>query len=320
MSENELLSRLPSLFRTDDPSVVLGTGPDDCAHVRLGGSDGILSISTDAFTEGSHFLPDTDARDIARKCLCASLSDLAASACRARWAVISLCLRPGLPPDWAGNFAEELSVTAKRYGVTIVGGDTISSRAALFVSVTVMGSPLPGGPVFRKGAKPGDVLVVTGELGGSLLGRHLNPVPRLREIATVMEFCSSLPNEPAFPSAAMDISDGLAIDLSRLCRESGVGAVIEEELLPISPQAYGMAEKSGRSPLAHALEDGEDFELLIAMPPRVWHDVERFLANGNGELAKFSRIGVITGDPALAIRKKGGALRSLEAKGYEHIW
>lgn len=320
MSENDFLAQLPMLFHSGDPSVILGSGPDDCAHILVGPGEEPLTVSTDAFVEGTHFLSDADPGDIACKCLSASLSDLAASACKPRWAVISLCLRPGLARNWAETFARKIAATAKRYGVTIIGGDTISSKDRVFVSVTVMGEPLPGGPLLRSGAKPGDILAITGELGGSILGKHLCPAPRLKEMDALMEFCGGIKR---YPSAAMDISDGLASDLSRLCHESGVGAILDEKRIPISPDAIRVSRATGGEPLDHALSDGEDFELLVAMPLEIWRGFQPLQAERTkeiGALARFTRIGEVVAEPGMQIRSSDGSLHSLLPKGYEHKW
>lgn len=323
MNENQLLESLRDLFAAADPSVLVGSGPDDCAHLELDGRR--LAASTDAFVEGSHFLADTPARDVAVKALAASLSDLAASGCRARWALVSLGLRAGLAPDWAGEFSLAMAETARKYGVSVVGGDIVSSRGGVFVSVTVLGEPLAGGPVLRSGARPGDCLVVTGELGGSLRGRHLGPVPRLAEMRLLMEYCRGLGDSAARPDAAMDISDGLSLDLARLCRESGTGAVIEAAAVPISLAAREAAAESGRTPLAHALSDGEDFELLLALPPRIWEGFREFLAGAAGRraaagLAAFTEVGAVTGGRELFLRRDDGVLSPLAPEGYEHRW
>ena len=317
MQEDDLLATLPAIFAGDDPGVVTGSGPDDCAHVLADGRR--LAFSVDAFAEGSHFLPDADPGDVAGKALGASLSDLAASACRARWALVSLCLRRGAGAGWADRFARGLAAAARRFGVTVVGGDTISSPHGTFVSVTVAGEPLPGGPLLRGGGRAGDILAVTGRLGGSIRGRHLRPEPRLREMERLMRFCGRLEPELAFPSAAMDISDGLALDLGRLCRESGVGAVVDADAVPISPDATALAGESGLDPLRHALSDGEDFELLVAFPPPVWEAFAQYDAAAEAGLARFTRIGVLTDGGGLRLRTRGG-LEPLAPEGYQHRW
>lgn len=317
MRENELLASLRDLLATDDPSVLTGSGPDDCAHVRADGRR--LSFSIDAFTEGSHFAADAPPRAVAEKALCASLSDLAGSACRARWALVTLSLKRGAGEGWAGEFARGLADAAREWGVAVVGGDTVSSPFSTTVTVAVAGEPLPGGPLLRGGAKKGDVLAVTGELGGSILGRHLRPTPRLREIDSLMHYCAAR-DEKHFPHAAMDISDGLALDLARLCRESGVGAIVDEDLIPVSDAARELARRTGKSPLDHALGDGEDFELLVAMPRRTWEmygELREILPAGQ---VPFVRIGEATADGGVRIRRRDGAVVPLEPRGYEHQW
>lgn len=316
MHENDLIASFLSLFASTDASVLVGSGPDDCAHVQSDGNR--LAFSIDAFVEGSHFLADASPADIARKSLGASLSDLAASACRARWALVTLCLRKGLPAGWAAEFARALADAAAAYGVSIVGGDVVAGMATS-VSVAVTGEPMAGGPVLRSGGRAGDVLVVTGDLGGSLLGRHFRPEPRAAEMAALMAYATGEAHAFGLPSAAMDISDGLALDLSRLCRESGVGAVVEASAVPVSSAAAEMAATSGKTSLAHALTDGEDFELLLAMPPELWRGFSLWLDAEPRGLAPFTRIGVLREGSGVSL-STGGRECVLNAEGYEHQW
>lgn len=207
---------------------------------------------------------------------------------------------------------------AERWQVSLVGGDTVSAKAATMVTVTVVGEPLPGGPLLRSGAKPGDILAVTGSLGGSIVGRHLAPEPRLREIRALMDFCRDFGE---YPTAAMDISDGFALDLSRLCRESKVGAVVDARAIPIAPDARTLAETSGQSPLEHALGDGEDFELLVTMPPRVWDSFQQSpAAHAYPGRAQFTRVGAITAESGLFLLGDNGESAPLLPRGYEHQW
>ncbi len=320
MRENSLLASFPSLFRTPDDSVAVGAGADDCAHVAADGNR--IAFSVDLFAEGSHFAADTPPALVAGKAVAASVSDLAASACRARWALVGLSLRRGAPAGWAEAFADSLAAAAKRWGVTVIGGDTIASPSATVVSVTIAGEPLPGGPVLRGGGRAGDVLAATGAFGGSILGRHLRPEPRIREMAALMRFCAARGGDGFFPTACMDVSDGLALDLSRLCRESGTGAELEEALVPVHPDAETWAGETGKTPLAHALSDGEDFELLLALPPAAW----RALAGGGDSAVldgahRFSRIGRLTERAeGLTLRKRDGSRSPLHPEGFEHAW
>ncbi len=316
MHENDILASLPKLFATRNPNVLTGSGPDDCAHLLVPGKR--LAASTDAFAENSHFTPDTPPRLVAKKCLVASLSDLAASGCLPQFALVSLCLKKGLPENWAAEFAQALAETARQYDTAIVGGDIVAAKEAVVVAVTVLGFPLAGGPLLRSGGRPGDVVTVTGELGGSLLGKHLEPTARFKEISLFMQYC----RERNFqnPGAAMDISDGLALDLSRLCRESGVGAEIEAARIPVSEAAKKMAATSGQTPLDHALADGEDFELILVMRPEIWAGFAAYYARQGQGLAPFTCIGRLTGGRDLRLIDDRGEGRPLAAKGYEHTW
>lgn len=321
MRENDLLSQLPPLFATNDPSVLIGVGPDDCAHVITPTPN--LAFSTDAFVENIHFLPSDEPNAVAVKAIAAAVSDLAASACRPLWALVCLCLKKSAPENWAKEFGEALAKTANSYAMTIIGGDTTSSPRDTVIAVTVAGVPLPGGPLLRSGAKTDDVIIVTGRLGGSILGRHLRPAARVREIAVLMNYCTEQGPKP--PTAAMDISDGLSLDLSRLCRESKVGAVLDSSLIPISAAAQRLAEQTGKDALYHALTDGEDFELLLTMSEISWGtfdcdqktlgciDVE------TGE-ALFRRIGRIVETKELSLLDERGATHPLFPEGYQHQW
>jgi thiamine-monophosphate kinase len=146
---------------------------------------------------------------------------------------------------------------ADAFNVSIVGGDTNSWVGPLVISVTVLGERTSNGPVRRSGARPGDMLLVTGPLGGSIRGKHLSFTPRVREAIAL--------NELADVHAMIDISDGLAADVAHICTESACGAVLDADAIPISSAAHEMG--GPLSTLDHALEDGEDFELVIAVPP-----------------------------------------------------
>lgn len=322
MAEKEFLDWLRRRFAGGDPSVLVGAGFDDCALVACGSRR--LALSVDAFAEGSHFTADASPREIAAKAVRASLSDLAASGCRARWILSAASIRRGLGGQWTREFADSLAEEAAFFGAAVIGGDTVSAEQGTVIALTVAGEPLPGGPVLRSGARPGDVLAVTGSLGGSLRGRHLRPVPRFAEMEALLAFgLRELPGR-RFVGAAMDISDGLALDLSRLCRESGVGAVIEAARVPISGAALLAAGESGKTPLAHALGDGEDFELLVAVDPAGWPAFSAWEESGRagpgGPPAMFTRIGLATGEEGMRLADAGGAVSPLAAEGYEHLW
>jgi thiamine-monophosphate kinase len=238
-----------------DPRVLLGPG-DDAAALRLTPGAPCL-VTTDMLLEGSCFrLAEVVPRRVGRKAMAVNLSDIAAMAGRPVAAVVTL----GLPRRGGRALGEELYLglreMADAFDTAVVGGDTNSWDGPLVIAVTVLGEATERGPVTRRGARPGDWLLVTGPLGGSLQGKHLDFAPRVRE---------ALALHAAAPLHAMiDVSDGLAADVWHLCEESGCGAVLQAEAIPISEAAGRMAD--GRPPLDHALGDGEDFELVFAVP------------------------------------------------------
>ncbi len=321
-TENAFLEAMRRLFATDDPDVLVGGGPDDCAHLVVGPQ---VAVSVDAFVEGSHFLPDAAPEDVANKVFGASLSDLAASACEPRWVLLTACFRKGLAQDWPARYAAQCALCAKQYGITIVGGDTITGKGSTCLTAAVFGPPMAGGPVLRSSAKPGDVLAVTGKLGGSILGGHLSPVPRFAEMRLLLQTLGQRNNGDSGMGAAMDISDGLALDLSRMCRESDVGAVVEDGLVPIAAEAFTMAKNSGKTPLEHAYSDGEDFELLVTMRPGAWEYFQQSLSTADhrgsaGKTTPFTKIGSITGEKRLLHITPDGERAPMTEKGFEHTW
>jgi len=186
-----------------------------------------------------------------------NLSDIAAMGGRPTAAVVGIVAPPG-----SGGLMQDLHLgtreMADRYQVPIVGGDTNSWNGGLVVSVTLLGVPIRE-PVLRSGAMPGDWVFVTGPLGGSILGRHLNPVPRLVEAERLVSFCDM--------HAMIDVSDGLAKDAGHVAVESRCGIVFEADAIPVHSDAVKLAKQSGKTPLQHALGDGEDFELVFTVSP-----------------------------------------------------
>jgi thiamine-monophosphate kinase len=248
--------------------VLQGPGDDTAVLAWPGGAPCLLT--TDMLLEGTCFLlAQAGPRAVGRKAMAVNLSDIAAMAGRPVAAVVSvglprhgaLCGPGGVRPLSGRELAEELYLglreVADAFDTAVVGGDTNTWDGPLVVNVALVGEATARGPVRRGGARVGDWLLVTGPLGGSILGKHLDFVPRVREALRL--------HEAAPLHAMVDISDGLAADLSHLCTESGCGAVLRAEAVPIADAARALDD--GRSPLEHALGDGEDFELVFAVAP-----------------------------------------------------
>jgi len=252
-SEFELIHWIRQHTDTGDSHIEKGIG-DDMAVLRLG-EDRIL-ITTDMLLEGVHFdLQHATLEQVGYKAMACSLSDCAAMASIPLAAVGAAAL----PQNWTMEKAEQLhagiELAAKQYHCPLVGGDTTSWNNPLAINITML-SRMPRGkqPVLRSGATVGDILFVTGQLGGSLEGKHLHFTPRVTEALQLADMADL--------HAMMEISDGLAQDLGHICEESGVSAVLDADSIPISPAA---AKKE--NPLHAALGDGEDFELLFCVSP-----------------------------------------------------
>lgn len=288
--------------------VLVGAGPDDCAHLDVSGLAN-LAVSTDTIVESTHFLPDDDALAVGWKAVAASVSDLAASGCRPLWGLVALTLRRGMGDRWAMRLMEGIIACAQRYNLAIVGGDTTSVYGPTSVNITVIGTPFGEKAISRSGAQVNDVLVVTGFLGGSLAGRHMRPEPRFAEIRKILEIVPV--------HACMDISDGLTLDLHRLLSASNVGAEIDEAEIPISPVAKKMAETSGKTPLEHALGDGEDFELLFSVSAEDWKKLYYEWAT-SGIKTRLSKIGRVVAEQGMRLVAPDGSLHTAAPAGYEH--
>jgi thiamine-monophosphate kinase len=279
----------------------LGIG-DDMA--LLTGRAGHFLLSSDMLLDGVHFDTRTHPLPrIGRKAVACCLSDCAAMAVRPLAVTVSVALPHDWPMSKAQALYEGVFDIAAEFGVAIAGGDTTRWPHPLAVDLAVVAEPHPRvEPITRAGARVGDCLYVTGPLGGSLLGRHLDFIPRVREARQLAESLGDRLH------AMIDISDGLSLDLWRICQASGVGAVLEEPLLEavVSDAATAMSKRDGRTPLGHVLSDGEDFELLFAaaddapsMPVPTWP------------------IGSVV-ESGLSLQRADGVVVGLEPKGYVH--
>jgi thiamine-monophosphate kinase len=263
-------------------------------------------------TDGVDFLLEqVDPQLVGRKALAVNLSDLAAMAAEPVAAFVSLVLpKRGTNKLSALELAIQLYLgmapLAAKHSITIAGGDTNTWDSPLAISVTVIGHTTARGPLTRSGAKPGDSILVTGTLGGSILGKHLEFEPRVAE--------ALLLNGRFDLHAGMDISDGLAIDSARLAKASGVGIVLDLDSIRISDAAQHICRLDGGDPLECALSDGEDFELLLAVPPEAAREILRAQPLG----IPITRVGEVIAEPGLWQVSSDGHPQPLAARGFEH--
>ena len=308
MNEFELIARLTRSLPTNK-SVVVGAG-DDCAVLDLGVADKLFLFKTDAVVEGIHFTKATPPEKIGRKALARCLSDIAAMAGTPQHALITL----GLPRDFDAEFVEKiytgLGEIAHQHGVAIVGGET-TTNPVLLLNIALLGFAPRGKCVLRSGAEVGDAIFVTGELGGSLAGRHLEFEPRLAEARWLAEHFP--------PHAMIDLSDGLAGDLKHILNASKVGAELLTRSIPVS-RAAKLAGKSGdaaKPALLAALTDGEDFELLFTLAAK---DAVPLLDAWKKQFSevKLTCIGKVTAGSGLALRDGRGVM-AFAGAGYAHF-
>ena len=276
----------------NSPLINVGIG-DDLAVLNWPAGD-LLLVGVDQVIDGVHFDSAIHSpRQIGRKAMNRNLSDCAAMGCLPAAAVVAVALPKNRSLEDAKELYNGLREAGDAFDCPIVGGDTGSWDGKLVISVTILGKSAGQKPITRRGARPGDGIYVTGPLGGSILGRHLTFEPRIklgREIAP-------------HATAMIDLSDGLSRDLPHICQGSAVGAIIEASLVPIHSDAIELSHRDKISALDHALNDGEDYELLFTSSKNV--------ANG-------IRIGRITTEMGIFLEDEKSNRIPLIPKGWEH--
>jgi len=304
MSEHELVAWLRRRIRT---AKFVEVGPGDDAAVLVPDPGSRIIVTVDAFTEGSHFPPGSPPAGIGHKVIAASVSDIAAMGCRPSCCFVALVLNEASGEEFVRELGEAMIAAAEKYGAPLAGGDVTSGLSPLAVSVTVVGETRGLDPVLRSGARAGDRIFVTGSLGGSLLGRHFEAEPRVEQGLFL--------NRDVGVTAMIDVSDGLSTDLNHIAGESGVGAVIVETAIPVSGDAREMERRDGTPAVRHALEDGEDFELLFTVPA----ERAALLRESWPFDLPLTEIGEMGGDRVL-LERTNGTRRPLEPRGYQHTW
>lgn len=303
MSEDEIVAWFQRKSRLSAKKFPIGIG-DDMAQVRLDNGTTVF-ITTDMLLEGVHFdLKKATIKQVGYKAIAVNLSDCAAMATIPVAAVVSVALPKGFGARELKQLHSGIVQAGRRFGCELVGGDITAwhSERHFVVNVAMISKQAANKPVKRSGAKPGDIVCVTGCLGGSLAGRHLRFVPRVREAIKIAQMVKL--------NSMMDLSDGLSSDLPRICRLSSVGAILDAKRIPFSAQA-----KKSPDPLNSALNDGEDFELLFTLAPG---QCRKLLDDWDDPLP-ITPIGEITAAKKLKIKMRNGRIVGLKIKGYDHL-
>ena len=314
--EDSLIARYFKPLATDAGALGL---TDDAAILKALGEDIVLTV--DAIVEGVHFLPDDPPETIAKKALRVNLSDLAAKGATASGFVLTLALR-AVDEAWLAAFAHGLGEDAAAFNCPLLGGDTVSTPGPLMASITAFGRVPDGTMVRRSTAQPGDHVVVTGSIGDAALGldilRKGRVVTALADDAALRDMLvgryrvpqprnALAPAVRSYARAAMDISDGLAGDLAKLCAASGVSAVIDMSAVPLSKAATAVVA-AGVVGMPEIVSGGDDYELLCAVPPDA---LEAFARAAGASGVAVTMIGTIVADSA--------APRFLDAGGRELV-
>ena len=299
------------------PAILTGIG-DDCAVLRLPPNLEML-VTTDFSMEGIHFRRDWHpAEVVGHRCLARGLSDIAAMGGKPVAAFLSLALPRDLPRAWVRQFMHGLIGLAKQFRVTLAGGDTAASPNGILADIIVVGTVPKGKAVLRSGARPDDRIYISGQLGGSAAAvrqmrknpktklnaryypRHFFPQPRI-ELGRILR-------ERGLASAMIDTSDGLSTDLSHICEESGVGAEVVANLIPLAT----VGKPARNVDIALALHGGEDYELLFTAPSN-----RRIPSRVAG--VPITQIGYITRKKKIFLIDRGGVRQELQPEGWEHF-
>ncbi len=317
MTETDLIEKyLKTDSRTD---VLLGIG-DDAALLD---AQGRFVMSLDSLVVERHFRKTDNPADVGYKSLAVNLSDLAAMGCVPCWAMLSLSLPPEIGESWIGGFIEGFLGLAKYWNVSLIGGDLV--RGPLVITVQVTGRlNNDTKPLLRSGAQTGDAIYITGDVGGSGIAWHcaelveknmpaakpcrerlLKPEPRINEGCTIAMYAT----------AAVDISDGVLLDLSRLTKASRVGAELNLDTVPVHPAVMPLLpEKDWLLPFTA----GDDYELLFTMPPSAETNL-RIALRQEGILTPVTRVGHICNELGLHCRRHGQTMPLPEVLGFDHF-
>lgn len=325
-SERELIEKIRKGCKGSYPDVLLSIGDDCCELATVANS----LISTDTLVESVHFdLSFHPAYLLGRKSIAVNLSDIAAMGGIPRFVLLSLCLPQELEQKWINEWLDGALSMLREFDCILVGGDTVKGRQ-LVLSITVLGSALPCGAIYRSGASVGDSVWVSGVLGAagaglallsyekkypgsvdfssyrSLCTAHLDPTPQVA--------LGQILAESGYVTAMQDISDGLATDLAHLCKASGVRAKVESDALPMIQETFAAADFLGLQVEDLLLRAGEDYQLVFTVRAGLENEFAIFMELQKQEL---TQIGVITTGSGVLLQKQSG-ITEISFQGYEH--
>ena len=315
------------------PQTIKGIG-DDAAVIDTG-SDEYTLVSTDMLIEGVHFdLSYAPLKHLGFKAVAVNVSDIAAMNGTPRQITVSIGLSNRFSVEAIDELYAGIQAACEAYKVDLVGGDTSASRSGLVLSVTAIGTVKKDKIAYRSGAQPNDVICVTGDLGAAYLGLQLlerekreflenpNMQPQLEDKAYLVgrqlkpeartNIIYELNDADLVPTSMIDVSDGLASEILHLCKQSGTGAQIFEEHIPVADETFLTADEFKLSPLTAALNGGEDYELLFTIKQTDYEKIKNS--------PHISFIGFMTNDPsAVEIVTKGGGRFPVQAQGWQHL-
>lgn len=333
LGEFGLIERINQQFTPVLPQTIKGIG-DDAAVIDTG-TDEYTLVSTDLLIEGVHFdLSYAPLKHLGYKAVAVNVSDIAAMNGTPRQITVSIGLSNRFSVEAIDELYAGIQTACEAYKVDLVGGDTSSSRSGLVLSVTAIGTVNKNKIAYRNGARPNDVICVTGDLGAAYLGLQLlerekreflenpNMQPQLEDKAYLVgrqlkpeartNIIYDLKDADVVPTSMIDVSDGLASEILHLCQQSGTGAQIFEEHIPVADETFLTADEFKLSPLTAALNGGEDYELLFTIKQTDYEKIKNS--------PHISFIGFMTNDPtAVEIVTKGGGRFPVQAQGWQHL-
>ena len=330
LGEFELIERMVALFPQKGLGLVCGSG-DDCAVFDL--PEGFSVVATcDSLVEGVHFLTGSDPFLVGRKAVAVNISDVAAMGAIPAFLLVSLALPEKTPVAFMESLSRGMAFEAQRYGAAIIGGNMAKSPQSVIIDITCLGRIEKGKALYRSGAREGDLVAVTGTLGDSAAGllllknpdiqmedgvrlrlaaAHATPAPRVEE--------GRILSASGMVSSSIDVSDGLVADLGHILLQSGRGANIFIDRLPISHELVQAAQALGKDPVNLALYGGEDYELCFTLPKSEFQSSREKFAGLS--LAPISAIGRITGQQGVIrlIDSSGNAKAAENDRGWDHF-